>query len=477
MKKLYKLILVSFAGPFAVTFAVALFILVMQFLFKYLEDLAGKGLEWHILARLIMYASVTLVPLALPLAILLSSIMTLGNFAEHYELAAIKSAGISLRRVLMPLIGVAIVLSFAAFLFSNNILPYANLKMSSLLYDVTNQRPALNIREGIFYNGIDGYVIRIGKKEADGQNIRDVMIYDHTNNTGNTKLITAASGKMVMSSDKQEMIVTLRNGNSYEEVVTARNARSTQPLYRSQFEKYVMRFDLSSFRMARTDEGLFRKNYQMQNIKQLERTTDTLRNEIRKRQDESAKRIEPFFSFARKNISAIPLPDTVKIASLIAPEKKATVNTTALYSARNVKSIISDMVNEADVKNRQLRRYTIEWHRKFTLSFACLILFFIGAPLGAIIRKGGIGLPVVISIFLFLVYHVISITGEKFAREGVLQPWQGMWLSSVILLPIGIFLSYKSATDASLFDVSLYMNRINKFLKRFGWLDWVTLGS
>jgi lipopolysaccharide export system permease protein len=466
MKKLYRLILLSFAGPFAVTFAVALFILVMQFLFKYLEDLAGKGLELHIIAQLIMYASVTLVPLALPLAILLSSIMTLGNFAEHYELAAIKSAGISLRKVLMPLIGAAIIISFAAFLFSNNILPYANLKMSSLLYDVTNQRPALNIREGVFYNGIDGYVIRIGKKESDGQNIRDVMIYDHTDNAGNNKLITATSGKMVMSENKQELVVTLRNGNSYEEVVRGKNAKRNQPLYRSHFEKYVLRFDLSSFRMSRTDEGLFRKNYQMQNIKQLERTTDTLKTEIRRRQEETVKRIEPFFSFLKKNSSYIPFPDSVKVADFISAEKKAAVNSSALYSARNVKSIITDMANESDVKNRQIRRYTIEWHRKFTLSFACLILFFIGAPLGAIIRKGGIGLPVVISIILFLLYHVISITGEKFAREGVLYPWQGMWLSSVILLPVGIFLSYKSVTDSLLFDTGFYINRINKFLKR-----------
>lgn len=468
MKKLYKLILISFAGPFAITFAVALFILVMQFLFKYLEDLAGKGLEWHIIAQLVMYASFTLVPLALPLAILLSSIMTLGNFAEHYELAAIKSAGISLRKVLTPLIGVAIIISFAAFLFSNNILPYANLKMSSLLYDVTNQRPALNIREGAFYNGIDGYVIRIGKKDADGQTIHDVMIYDHTENAGNTKLITATSGKMVRTEDNQELLVTLYNGNSYEEVVSGRNVKRSQPLYRTQFEKYIFRFDLSAFRMARTDEGLFRKNYQMQNIKQLERTTDTLKTEIRTRLDESSKRIEPFFSFSKKVPlnTAFPIPDTAKIENLIPPDKRASVNTSALYSARNVKSIVTDMANEIDVKNRQLRRYNIEWHRKFTLSFACLILFFIGAPLGAIIRKGGIGLPVVISIFLFLVYHVISITGEKFAREGVMHPWEGMWLSSVILLPVGIFLSYKSVTDSSLFDTGFYINQFNKFLKR-----------
>jgi lipopolysaccharide export system permease protein len=342
--------------------------------------------------------------------------------------------------------------------------------MSSLLYDVTNQRPALNIREGVFYNGIDGYVIRIGKKEADGQSIRNVMIYDHTDNAGNTKLITAESGKMVMAENKQELIVTLHDGNSYEEVVRGRNTRRTQPLYRSQFEKYVLRFDLSAFRMSRTDEGLFRKNYQMQNLKQLERTTDTLRTEIRKRQEESSKRIEPFFSFLKNNArpaSAFSFPDTVSLDNIISPEKKAAAYTSALYSARNVKSIITDMVNELDVKNRQLRRYNIEWHRKFTLSFACLILFFIGAPLGAIIRKGGIGLPVVISIFLFLVYHVISITGEKFAREGVIQPWQGMWISSAILLPIGIFLSYKSVTDSALFDISSYLTWINKFLVRF----------
>ena len=171
MKKLYKLALISFAGPFAATFIVALFILVMQFLFKYLEDLVGKGLEWHVVARLLVYASVTLVPLALPLAILLSSIMTLGNFGEHYELVACKTAGISLRKVMLPLVGAAVVISFAAFLFSNYVLPYANLKMSSLLYDVTNQRPALNIREGVFYNGIDGYVIRVGKKASNGQEI------------------------------------------------------------------------------------------------------------------------------------------------------------------------------------------------------------------------------------------------------------------------------------------------------------------
>jgi lipopolysaccharide export system permease protein len=466
LKKLYKLVLISFAGPFVMTFVVALFILVMQFLFKYLDDLVGKGLEWHIVLRLLMYASITLVPLALPLAILLSSIMTLGNFAENYELVACKSAGISLRKVMLPLVGAAILISIAAFIFSNNILPYANLKMSSLLYDVTNQRPALNIREGIFYNGIDGYVIRVGKKESDGQTIRDVMIYDHTNGAGNTKLTTAVSGKMVMSPDKQELIITLNNGNSYEEQSHRRGSKNDLPLVRSHFEKYVLRFNLSSFRMSRTDEGLFKNNYQMQNLSQLKHSTDTLAKEILRRKDDTYKRIEPFFSLTKKNRKLIPLPDTAKLADFYPVEKRSIVNTTALYSARNMKSIINDFLVDSEVKSRSMRRYLIEWHRKFSLSFACLILFFVGAPLGAIVRRGGIGLPVIFSVLLFLIYHVISISGEKFAREGVIAPWQGMWLSSAVLLPVGMFLTYKAITDSTLFHISDYFQRFNNFIRR-----------
>jgi lipopolysaccharide export system permease protein len=467
VKKLYKLVLLSFAGPFVATFIVSLFILVMQFLFKYLEDLVGKGLEWHVVARLLMYASVTLVPMALPLAILLSSIMTLGNFGERYELVACKSAGISLRKVMTPLVGAAILIAFSAFLFSNNVLPYANLKMRSLLYDVTNQRPALNIREGVFYSGIDGYVIRVGKKGSDGQTIKDVMIYDHTNGAGNTKLTTAVSGKMVMSADERELIVTLNNGNSYEEVSRNRHNRNNAPLIRSQFEKYVIRFDLSSFKMSRTDEGLFRNNYQMQNLSQLQSSTDTLTKEIVRRKEDTRQRLSPFFSGTRKTTASyVPSPDTMSISVFVNNEKRIMTISSALYSARNVKAIINDLLIDSEVKERSINRYLIEWHRKFTLSFACLILFFIGAPLGAIVRRGGIGLPVIFSVFLFLIYYIISITGEKFAREGVVEPWEGMWLSAVILLPVGIFLTWKATTDSALFDIGIYFQRISNFFRR-----------
>ena len=405
--------------------------------------------------------------MALPLAILLSSIMTLGNFGERYELVACKSAGISLRKVMMPLVGTAMFISFCAFLFSNYVLPYANLKMRSLLYDVTNQRPALNIREGVFYSGIDGYVIRVGKKGSDGQTIKDIMIYDHSSGAGNTKLTTAVSGKMLMSDDERELIVTLNNGNTYEEVSRNRHKKNNIPLMRSHFEKYVIRFDLSSFRMSRTDEGLFRNNYQMQNLAQLNRSTDTLAIEIQKRKEETRQRLVPFFSGRRKTSAAfIHAPDTMKISDYLKNEKRSLTVSTALYSARNVKAILNDQVIDTEVKDRSMNRYFIEWHRKFTLSFACLILFFIGAPLGAIVRRGGIGLPVILAVLLFLIYYIISITGEKFAREGVIGVWQGMWLSSALLLPVGIFLTYKATTDSSLFDISIYLQRIGSLLLR-----------
>ena len=251
MKKLTLLVLRSFAGPLAITFLISLFVLLMQFLWKYVDDLVGKGLGIVIIIKLMIYVSITLVPLALPLSILISSIMTFGNLAEHSELTACKSAGISLQRVMRPLILTAILICFGAFIFSNYILPIANLKMNALLYDVRQQKPALFIKEGVFYNGIDGYSIKVGKKDKDGETIRNVMIYDHSQNRGNVKLILAESGKMVMSDDERYLLVTLRNGSSYEERESSRG-KDTKPFMRTEFEQQSIRFDLNSFRMIRT---------------------------------------------------------------------------------------------------------------------------------------------------------------------------------------------------------------------------------
>ncbi|HNS11133.1 MAG TPA: LptF/LptG family permease [Bacteroidia bacterium] len=470
MKKLTLLVLRAFAGPMVLTFLISLFVLLMQFLWKYIDDLVGKGLDWIIIGKLMVYVSITLVPLALPLAILLSSIMTFGNMAEHFEITACKSAGMSLQRIMRPLIVTAILICITAFFFSNVILPMANLKMNALLYDVRQQKPALYIKEGVFYNGIDGYSIKIGEKSSDGKTLHDIMIYDHRENRGNTNLIMAESGSMVMSDDERFLILTLNNGTSYEEKPSS-PGKNNRPLMRSEFEQQVVRFDLSSFKMTRTNEQLFKDNYQMLNLGQLEQAADSIENKLDQKLEDLYHRAKISYaivpdSMNKMNYSSVLELKEDDILKNFEPEKRGMILNSALLSARNMASITSDIIDDLDGRSRVLAKHRIEWHRKFTLSFACLILFFIGAPLGAIIRKGGLGLPVVVSIILFVSYHVISISAEKFAREGVLTPFEGMWMSSIILLPVGIFLTYKATTDSALFDRDSYLRFIKRFSKR-----------
>ena len=462
MKKLSKLILISFLGPFAATFFVVLFILLMQFLWKYIDDLVGKGLEWYVISELLFYASATLVPLALPLAILVSSIMTMGDLAENYELVAAKSAGISLQRILQPMLLTAVLVSIMAFYFSNYILPYTNLKMGSLLYDVRQQKPALYIREGVFYNGIDGYSIKIGKKEADNQTLKNVMIYDHSAQRGNSKVIVAKSGKMAMSEDEKFLVVTLFDGHSYEDQNQNKSgAASSNPFLRSAFTSYQIRFDLSTFKLNRTNEELFKDNYQMLNLSQLSFALDSLDRQLTQRQNEMSQSLKTYYSTYRDSVLYKSENSEQAVAEF------DTINDVGIYDnalgqARNVKSYLISVADEKDAREKLIARFAIEYHRKYTLSIACFILFLIGAPLGAIIRKGGIGMPVVVSIVFFLIFHVISIMGEKFSREGVLDPSIGMWLASGVLLPVGMFLLYKATRDSALFDLEVY----DKIMKR-----------
>lgn len=447
------------------TFFISLFVLLMQFLWKYIDDLAGKGLEWSVIFKLMIYVAVTLVPLALPLAMLLASIMTFGNLAEHYELVACKSAGMSVQRIMQPLLFLTIGICIGAFYFSDNVLPAANLRMSALLYDVRNQKPALYIKEGVFYNGIEGYVIKVGKKDKDNQTIHNVMIYDHTENRGNTKLILADKGTMLMSDDDRYLILTLYNGKSYEEQRKPKGG-DTKPLMRTEFQKEIIRFDLSAFKLTRTNENLFKDNYQMLNLRQLSASADSIVKKINEsrlffqkvnRKYYEAQKIDPEKKIAFTNENLIlNFPQNRQNAILSA----------ALSSARTSQNIAGDTANDITVRLKSLYKHRIEWNRKFTLSFAIFILFLIGAPLGSIIRKGGLGMPLVISVVFFLTYHIISITGEKFAREGVVEVYKGMWLSSVILLPLGIFLMYKATTDSALFDKDAYTRFINKFIPK-----------
>lgn len=457
------LILRSYLGPLLLTFFIALFILVMQFLWKYIDDLVGKGLAWNVVGQLLFYASTTFVPLALPLSILLSSLMTFGNLGERYELVAIKSAGISLSTVMRPLVLVSVLISVFAFFFSNNVLPVANLKFKSILYDVRQQKLALNIRQGIFYNGIDGYVMRINKKEKDEVTIRDILIYDHTSRMGNTTVTRADSGKMIQSADGNTLELTLYSGYSYDEKLDRRNAEA-RPFQRTYFDEQYRKFDLSEFKMMRTNEALFRNHYQMLNLKQLAASEDSLSKEITKRREGLLRATEiSFYQHAQLDTGAVKLSDSAtRVIHRIPLTQAATAAEVgqayenAISNTRSEKNNVNYVANDLKERETLLYKHEVEWHRKFTLSFACLVLFFIGAPLGAIIRKGGLGLPLVISVVFFVVYHVISMTGEKSVKAGELAPFAGMWLSSFILLPLGVILTMKATTDSPLFDPDVW---------------------
>lgn len=471
MKKIHVFIIKSYLGPFFLTFLIALFVLLMQFLWKYLEDLVGKGLEWSVVMEVMLYASASLIPMALPLAILLASIMTFGNLGEHYELVSMKSAGMSLPRIMYPLIMLTIITSVVAFYFSNNVLPVANLKFGRLIYDITNQKPTINIPEGIFYNGIEKMTMRVSKKENDGNLLKGIIIYDHTSGQGNNKVITAESGTMTVSPKKDFMIMELFNGYSYEEQLPDPGQRRSNIMIRSKFEEQVVRIDLSEFNLSKSSEDLFKDHYQMMNLTQLQTTLDTLHMENKERRDKFNENFSRNFQYFRdhldtsQNKKPIPQLDTIQAKYLKDLPTREKTYQVAANLARSAKLHLESQIDEDYHRRKFINRHSIEWHRKFTLSFACLVLFFIGAPLGAIIRKGGLGMPVVVSVVFFLVFHVISITGEKFVKEGVSDPFSGMWMASFVFLPLGIFLTFKASRDSVIFDMEFYTSLFG-FIKK-----------
>lgn len=469
----------SYFGPFIFTFFIALFILLLQFLWKYVDDLVGKGLEWYVIARLMFYASSTFVPLALPLAILLSSIMTFGNLGENYELVAMKAAGISLRKAMKPLVYVAVLTSIAAFLFSNYVLPVANLKFGALLYDIRQQKLAFDLTEGVFEHDLSNYVIRIGKKAKDNKTIYDVQIYDHTARKGNVKVTTAKRGIMELTPDKKNVIFILYDGYTYSEIIDQKRNEDTRPFERMKFSKEELIFDLSEFKLSRTNEQLFKSHYSMLNIKQLDQSIDSLSKYKIKRMDFFKKRFLRNNNFLGKNDTLIDTllarPDTLLVDTLSYPlltnfdkETQLVIIQDALEKARNAKESAYNYGTELEGRELILVKHEVAWHQKFRLSFACLIFFFIGAPLGAIIRKGGLGLPVVASVLVFVLYHVVTMMGEKAVKTGEMDVITGIWMSTFIILPMGLFLTYKATTDAPLLDAESWkkiMERYNLFKK------------
>lgn len=598
MKKLDKLILGSFTGPFFLTFVVVDFILLTVNMLKYFDEIFGKGLGFMIYIELISYFVISISPMALPLAVLLSSLMTFGNLGEHFELTAIKASGISLLRALRPIGVFVVILTILAYLSNNYLVPKVNLKTFSLLYDIRMKSPALDIKEGVFYAGIPNFSIKVNQK-LDDVRLKDIIIYDHSEGQGNTNVILADSGRMESFMNDRYMRLMLFNGVSYKESRSSRGLNEKPVDFsRTNFSQNEMIFNLESFQLNRTPEDLWSTNRSIMNIAQLRQGLDSIASEVNSIIYYSYATTESSFSFfgrnqkinppadiadrkarydslrterlraSEANLSAGPkitastsvldsvplidvpgsvsdsvLPITVntieKTAEIVdtgitaqidqkaadsermleaklnrgksaqeprrqinkqevifhdslgtapktpparitefTPEFRANLDsiidqfnyrsrgaTVAMNNARTIKNNFSTKLAQIDNLEREYRRFQIAWYQKYTTAFACIVMFLIGAPLGAIIKKGGLGMPVLVSIIFFIIYYMLTITGEKWAKEGVTDPVFGTWFSNIVLLPIGFFFLKQARRDARLFEPDMYVEFFKKLRK------------
>ncbi len=460
-----RLILQAFIGPFIATFFITLFVLVLQFFWLYIDDIVGKGLDFFTIFRLMSYVTASVVPLALPLAVLLSSIMTFGNLGETFELVAIKSAGIPLLRFMRPLLITSLVICGIAFIFNDFIIPHAQLKLNTLKYDIIITKPALDIKEGIFYDKIDGYVIKVGKKEKNGT-IRNVVIYEKNYNLQDV-ITVADSGLMQVSADKRYLEFYLHDGWRYSE----RGDRMTTntEFTRMGFKDFKKVLDLSSFKIQKTEDSVFKDNWRMLTVQQLGRNIDTLEKKNDSMGNKVRLQVNAYLPFMRvMDSNHLPRPKITHPATsfkqLVPDSAKQAILDAAISQASSVRSLLDPDAGEYTARKQELRVHLIEWHRKFSLSLACLVLFLIGAPLGSIIRKGGIGTPLIFAVIFFVIFFLLNNFGEKFVKQDVLRPLAGMWLATFILLPIGIFLVYKAMNDSQLFNQEYYF----RFFRRVG---------
>ena len=481
MKKLHLFMLKSFVGPFFATFFIAMFVLIMQFLWRMIDDIVGKGLEISVLAELILYMATSLVPMALPLAVLLSSIMTFGSLGENYELTALKAAGISLYRIMKPLIVLIMVVTVSAFFFSNNVLPVANLKLYTLLYDIRKAKPEMAFKDGIFTNDLEGYSIKIDRIDKETGMMYDLLIYSHKDGSGNYEVTHADSGYMYTLPGQNVMQLNLYSGSTYtDESVNRIDKRKTFPFRRIMFDSQVAMIPLPDSDLKRSDEDGLRSHARMLNLVQLDHAIDSIGGLVTERQNGDVAKLlkedymrHKIYAKRRDSILMVQSAETpLKYDSLIRivePEDREAIIETALNYAREVQQkTLNDKIYYL-AQGESVRKHKVEWHKKFTLAFACFIFFFIGAPLGAIIRKGGLGMPLVVSVFLFIMYYIISMMGERSAAEAALTPLVGTWLSSFILLILGIFLTYKSVTDSEMLNPESYHKiyvKVKHFVQR-----------
>jgi lipopolysaccharide export system permease protein len=449
----------------------------MQFLWKHFNELVGKGIGIGVIAEFFLYAITSLVPMALPLAILLASLMTFGNMGENFELIAMKSAGVSLFRIIRPLVVFIALICVMAFYFSNNVLPVTQSKLWTLILSLRQKSPEFDIPVGEFYSGISGVNLYV----RDKQNglLKDMMIYDFSGGFDNASVMIADSGRVKFSADKKYLMLKLYDGETFENLKSQAGAQSSTniPYRRESFKTKNILIDFDSD-FNRFDESILKDQHISKNIAKLESTIDSTSKVVERLKMEQATEITGRRYFGRESAwnRSLEIGENIQIENYNAdslflkldkPSMEMAMVTT-MQKANEIKGQIEFNKLNLGETAMYVTKHEIEWHRKFTLSFACLIFFFIGAPLGAIIRKGGLGAPVVISVVMFIIYYIIDTAGLKMAREGLWTAFQGMWLSSSILLPIGVFLTYKAAVDAVLFNVEEYaklMQKIRRFIE------------
>lgn len=478
MKKLDLFVLKSFLGPFIMTFLIVLFVLIMQFLWLYIDELVGKGLSLGVIFEFLGWGSATLFPMALPLATLLASIMTMGSFGENNELLAIKAAGIPLLRVLAPLMILSLFISVAAFFASNNLIPVAYEKIYTLRDDIGKTKEEIKIPTGIFYNGIDGYTLRVVSRDENDV-MHNVMVYDHSKNDGNISLTIADSGIINTSLDKTNLRFTLFNGTSYEETNQVRAKDSSYTLQKIEFEMQEVVIPLKNYAYQKSDKSKYSNEVMTKGLAQLRVDKDSL---IIKHENSLNTQV-------RRAVFADNLQYTFQLDTTKGKDKKykGNIEADSLFKWKDLQSEIRACRQaltqlEQQISNTKyfptdlnavaypLRRTIQESFRKFTLSIACIIFFFIGAPLGAIIRKGGLGTPVIVSMLFFVIYWVVDISGKKLANDGAITPFIGAFISTFVLFPMGVFLTWKSTKDSALFNADSYIAIFKKFFSKEKWL-------
>ncbi|MBL7857328.1 MAG: LptF/LptG family permease [Cyclobacteriaceae bacterium] len=560
MKKIDKLVLDSFVGPFIITFLVVVFILLNINMLRYFDDIIGKGLDWGVIGQLFFYFAVFTIPTAMPLAVLLSSLIAFGNLGEHFELTAIKSAGISLIRVLQPIFLFVVFLTVMAFLANNYMVPKAALEAYSLLYDIKQKKPALELQEGAFYDGIPGISIKVNKKFPDGITFRDVVIYDHRKNDGNKEVTIADSGKMYTILNERYLKLELfrgyhyTEGSSKEREMTGQRGKSAESLTRSRFDKTQAVFDLSSFQLERTDKKWFQGNRIMRNLNELNQDIDSIQAQVMQQRLNHYKFRQTFFSFFSRTETVIMPPEVIAfeikkdslytkryggsvvpdpviqnpilqekgnpagrklsrnkeldseegnnpdsivldrtkqeltrketlgdsvtlklLDSLFMMNPDKSIVKSATNMARQIKSQVMNTNSQIDNYNKELTIYAIQWHKIIASSLACIAMFLIGAPLGAIIKRGGLGMPFLVSILFFIIYYVLSMQGEKIAKQGFFPVVTCIFAADAVLFLIGAFFLRQARIDARLFESDFYavvFDKVRKWLETRKKVSW-----